>query len=132
MAETQHQLQGEIAQHQHTEAAAQAAQHAVEQAQSQVNTLRAALASAETTVQTAGQTSAKAGSAAAVQQEMVADTKRRLGALVSQLQLATDQLRETEASAHKAQEAAQQAHSNAVAAAAKAAGGHIHHSSYHY
>lgn len=63
---------------------------------------------------------------------MVIDTKRRLASLVSQLQTAADQLRETEASAHKAQEAANQAQSNAAAAASKAGGGHYnHHSSYY-
>lgn len=131
VSETQHQLQGEIAQYQHTEAASQAAHQAVDQAQSQVNTLRAALATAEGTAQTTSQTAAKAANAAAVQHEMVVDTKRRLAAVLGQLQAAGEQLRETEASAHRAQEAAQQAQSNAAAAASKAGGHYGHHSSYY-
>lgn len=137
LAEAEHQLQGEIAQYQQTQAASHAAQESAHQAHAQLNSLTAALAEAQGRAHHASQAALEAENSSAAQHAMVVDAKQRIAQVSSHLQNALNELHDTEASAKKAAEAAHVAQSNAAAAeaavkAAAAKAAHYGYSKGHY
>nr|CAI5843303.1 unnamed protein product [Callosobruchus analis] len=110
LASAQHRLQDETAQYRQSDAAAQSAKHAAAKAHAQVHELAHALAAAQANAQKADLAAAEADKVATGQKDMVFHAKQLVAKLAAQLKLALLHLLETEASAKKAQAAAEESY----------------------